>query len=317
MTARAFGAGALAVLVLAGCGHTTTGGTDSTGTGTTKLPGTGRPSIAVGDSNMFPEQFVLGALYQQALEAEGYTVTLNRNIGPPEVRIQALEKGSVDVYPEYIDAWNTTIAGFRYGFSSAAKAYRAAERFAIAHGLKLLHPTRFSDTSAIAVTLPFAITHSLNTIADLRKVSQSLTIGGPPQFQSGSPGLSDLEQTYRFAPAGFKSLPVGEQYTALDQGTVQAADVNTTDGQLASSNYVLLQDPAHVFGWGQVVPVASQTALETEGPAFVQMINKINALLTTRVMRQLNADVAVLNEDPNKVATQFLVAHGIAPPTQQ
>jgi osmoprotectant transport system substrate-binding protein len=121
---------------------------------------------------------------------------------------------------------------------------------------------------------------------------------------------------YRFAPLAFKTLPLGEQYTALDQNTVQAADVNTTDGQLASADYALLADPAHVFGWGNVVPVVSQTALETEGPAFAQTINKVDALLSTRVIRQLNADVAVLNEDPTKVATQFLEAHGFAVPSQ-
>ena len=310
MKTRAVSTAAVAALALAGCGAGKTGSLTGTQSTTTKLPGSGKPPIAVGDSNVYPEQFVLGALYEQALQSEGYSVTLNRNIGPPEVRIKALESGSVDFYPEYIDAWNSTIAGYRYGFQSAAKAYRAGQRYALDHGLKLLNPTRFSDTPAIAVTLAYAINNGLNTIADLRRVAQTLTIGGPPQFQSTSPGLTDLQQTYRFAPAAFKTLPVGEQYTALDQNMVQAADVNTTDGQLVAGDYVLLKDPAHVFGWGNVVPVASQTALETEGPAFVQTVNRVSALLTTRVIRQLNADVAVLNEDPIKVATQFLEAHG-------
>jgi glycine betaine/choline ABC-type transport system substrate-binding protein len=64
------------------------------------------------------------------------------------------------------------------------------------------------------------------------------------------------------------------------------------------------------------VPVVSQKALVEEGPAFIATINEVNALLTQRVMRELNADVAVLNEDPVKVAQQFLEAHHLVPESQ-
>jgi osmoprotectant transport system substrate-binding protein len=319
MRALRFGAVcAAAAALLAACDASKPsgpGGSSAT-TSTTRLPGQGRPPVTVGDTNIYPEQFVLGALYEQALKAKGYTVSLNRNIGPPEVRLKALQDSSVDMYPEYIDTWDSTIAGYTYAFASPSAAYRAGERYAVDHGLKLLRPTPFSDTDALATTLTYAIDNSLSAIGDLRKVASKLTVGGPPQFQTSSPGLTLVEQTYRFAPVGFKTLPVGEQYAALDQNSVQAADVNTTDGQLASGDYVLLSDPAHVFGWGNVVPVVSQAALEVEGPAFVSTINEVSALLTTRVMRELNADVAVLGEDPAKVAAQFLQAHGLAPSSQ-
>jgi glycine betaine/choline ABC-type transport system substrate-binding protein len=92
--------------------------------------------------------------------------------------------------------------------------------------------------------------------------------------------------------------------------------VNTTDGQLASYSYAVLRDPAHVFGWGNVVPVVTQRALDQEGPAFESTINKVTSLLTTPVMRQLNAAVALNHEDPAKVAKQFLEAHDLLPATQ-
>jgi hypothetical protein len=58
----------------AGCGSATSahdGVKSSVTTATTPLPGQGRPPVIVGDTNTYPEQFVLGALYQQALTAEG------------------------------------------------------------------------------------------------------------------------------------------------------------------------------------------------------------------------------------------------------
>jgi osmoprotectant transport system substrate-binding protein len=310
---RLCAATALAVAV-AGCGSTDSGsGASSPASVTTPLPGQGRPPVTVGDTNTYPEQFVLGALYQQALMAEGFSVTVNRNIGPVEVRVKALQNGSVSVYPEYINAWDTSVAGYKGHFASARAAYNAGQQYALLNDMQLLNPTPFSDTTGLGVTVAYAVENDLNRIGDLRKVQAMLTIGGPPQFQTDSPGLNQVEQLYGFVPAGFKSLPVGAQYSALDQNTVQAAVVNTTDGELASSQYVLLSDPQHVFGWGNVVPVVSQNALVQEGPAFMATINEVTALLTERVMRQLNADVAVLGEDPVKVAQQFLEAHHLVP----
>ncbi|HEY2436260.1 MAG TPA: glycine betaine ABC transporter substrate-binding protein, partial [Solirubrobacteraceae bacterium] len=256
------------------------------------------------------------ALYEQALGAQGYTVSLNRNIGPTDVTIRALQSGSIAFYPEYIGTWNTDVAGYKRTFPSAAAAYRAGQQFALAHGFELLKSTPFSDTSGLGVTLTYAVQHGLSSIGDLRKLASTLTVGGPPQFENSPTGLAGVEQAYGFAPAAFKALPFGEQYPDLDKGTIQVADVNTTDGQLASYSYAVLRDPAHVFGWGNVVPVVTQRALDQEGPAFESTINKVTSLLTTPVMRQLNAAVALNHEDPAKVAKQFLQAHDLLPATQ-
>jgi osmoprotectant transport system substrate-binding protein len=166
------------------------------------------------------------------------------------------------------------------------------------------------------VTFNYAVHNDLETIGDLTKVAPSLTLGGPPQFQQSASGLPALEQAYGLTPATFQPLAIGAQYQALDQGTVQAAEVDTTDGQLITGNYALLGDPMHVFGWGNAVPVVPLKVLQAEGPAFAATINKVSALLSTAVMRQLNAAVDVSGETPAVVAQQFLIAHGLVPPAQ-
>jgi osmoprotectant transport system substrate-binding protein len=282
----------------------------TTTTTTAALPGAGKPQVTIGDKN-FTEQFVLGELYRQALAAQGYSVVLNRNIGPTEVTIPALESGRLDMYPEYLGTWNSSIAGYKRQFRNARDAYRAGQRYALAHGLELLDATPFSDTDAIAVTRSYAIAYDLSSLHDLSKVATMLTLGAPPQFQQSATGLPAIEEAYDFVPASFEPLDVGEQYQALDHGKVQAADVNTTDGQLAGGDYKLLRDPRRVFGWGNVVPVVSQKVLAAEGPAFAATIDRVSALLTTPVMRRLNAAVDVSHQDPAQVARQFLQAHGL------
>jgi osmoprotectant transport system substrate-binding protein len=304
----------MALTAIGGCGGSSGAGTTdapaSAPPTTTTSAGTGKPLVTIGDKN-FTEQFVLGELYYQALAAKGFKVMLNRNIGPTEVTLQALQSGRLAMYPEYLQIWNTTVAGYRRGFKTASKAYQAAQRYALAHGLELLNPTPFSNTDAIGVTAQYALEHHLATVRDLHKVAPMLTLGGPPQFQQGPNGLPQLEQAYGFAPAAFKALDVGGQYQALTQGNVQAADVNTSDGELTSGNYKVLKDPRHALGWGNVVPVASPRLLDIEGPVFAATIDKVSSLLTLGAMRRLNAAVVVSHQDPAAVARKFLVAHGL------
>jgi osmoprotectant transport system substrate-binding protein len=287
--------------------------TTTSSTTTAALPGAGKPTITVGDKN-FTEQFVLGELYTEALKAQGFTVQLNRNIGPTDVTLQALKAGTLTVYPEYLNVFDTAIAHYSHSFPTSLAAYAAATRYADAHGMGLLSPTPFSDTDGIGLTVGYAAANHLHILSDLSKVARSLTIGGPPQFEQSTPGLPTIEKAYGLTPAAFKTLGVGDQYAALNDGTVQAADVGTTDGQLASGDYTLLGDPGNLFGWGNVVPVVAASALTTEGPVFADTIERIDAVLTVPVMRRLNQAVDVSGEDPAAVAQQFLETHGLIPP---
>ena len=305
--------------------HTTTSSTSSAATATTSqsasttdttaLPGTGKPTITVGDKN-FAEQFVLGQLYAQALRAQGFSVNVNQNIGPTAVTVQALQNGSLTVYPEYLNTFNTAIAGYHHSFHSLLDAYQGAQHYALAHGMQVLAPTPFSNTDALAVTVAYAADNRVRTIGDLNHLSAGITVGGPPQFQTGSPGLPDLNIDYGFVPIAYRAMAVGDQYSALNNDSIQAADVNSTDGQLATGDYVLMRDPRRTFGWGNVVPVVSAKAVAAEGSAFTDTIQRVDDTLTTDTMRQLNYAVSIAGQDPAAVARQFLQTHGLlTPPT--
>lgn len=322
---------ALVAIVVAGCNssssavtaaqrpktapETSTSTPSTPTTSTTGLPGQGKPPVMIGDKN-YTEQFVLGQLYYQALQAQGFTVQINQNIGPLQVTIQALSNGQLGMYPEYLDTWNLQVARKTEAFKTRHSAYAAGQGYALSHGFELLDPTPFSDTSAIGVTDAFAQENHLHTIADLRKVGQTLTFGGPVQFQQQPGGLPAVESGYGLIPDSYKALEIGSQeYKALDQNVVQAADVNTTDAELTTDNYKLLGDPRHVFGVGNVVPVVSLHVLEAEGPAFADTVNRVSALLTLPAIRALNAAVDLAGMDPASAARRFLVTHGVVPPS--
>src|SRR3954468_20845211 len=203
--------------------------------------------LRIGTKN-FAEQFLLGELYKQALEAKGFPVVVKANIGSSEIIHQALTDGALDMYPEYVGVLLSEVANERTRPKDPQAAYAEAQAFERGNGFTLLGMTPFSDANALAVTPAYARRHHLRSIADLAKVPGGVRIGAPPEFSTRFEGLVGLAQRYRLREATAEPMAIGRQYGALDSGRVDVAAVFTTDGQLASGRYVVLDDPRGVFG---------------------------------------------------------------------
>ena len=125
-----------AALALTACGSS--GGSSSPGNGTSSgnggsstansQPGKGKPKITLGTKN-FSEEFLLGQLYKQALEAKGYTVDYKENIGASEVTDKAMTSGKIDMYPEYTGVIysNADLANLGNSPKSAETTYQKAQ----------------------------------------------------------------------------------------------------------------------------------------------------------------------------------------------
>ena len=58
-----------------------------------------KPTITIGSKN-FTEQFILGEIYAQALEAAGYKVKKQLNLGSEQIALKALKAGRVRLKPK-------------------------------------------------------------------------------------------------------------------------------------------------------------------------------------------------------------------------
>ena len=300
-------------LAVAACGSSGGGNTStsaSTSAAPAGKPGAGKPAVTLGAKN-FTEQFVLGQLYKQALEAKGFKVNLKNNIGSTEIIDKGLTSGNIDIYPEYIGVGLTAVAHDDKTYPSAQAAYSALKKFQEGRGFTLLDETPFTDVDAIAVKPPYAQQHKLKSVADLKNAG-AFKIGAPPEFRTRFTGLVGMKKVYGINNATLVPLTIGVQYKALNDGKVQAADVFTTDGQLQSGKYTVLTDPKNIFGFEQVAPIVNKKTLTKEGPAFAQTINAVSAKLTTKAMQQMNGAVDLDKQSPASVAKQFLQANGLA-----
>ena len=294
---------------LAACGGDDSGDGGSTQSAAAQ-PGKDKPPVTLGTKN-FTEQFVLGQLYKQALEAKGYKVALKQNIGSTEIADKALRSGQIDLYPEYIGIFNTAVAGDEKAYPSVDAAFAAGKAYAEQHGFTLLPLTPFTDIDALAVLPAYARAHNLESVADLASI-RGIKLGAPPEFRQRETGLVGLARVYGIRDVDFSPLTIGLQYQALDDGKIDVADVFTTDGQLQSGRYVLLRDPQNVFGFQNVTPVVSTRVLAAEGAGFADTLDAVSRVLTTRAMQQMNAAVAIDKQSPADVARQFLQANGLA-----
>jgi osmoprotectant transport system substrate-binding protein len=302
---------------LAACGSSkssssttsSTASTTTTSSSATSGPGVGKPAVTIGDKN-FAEENILGQLYTQALEAQGYTVALKENVGSSEIIYKALTSGQIEMYPEYTGTLLSAIANQTKEPPSAAAAYQQAKAFVEKQGLTLLSYTPFYDSDALATLPSYASAHHLTSIADLKSLGKTVTLGAPPEFATRFEGLQGLKQEYGVVPT-FKPIAIELSYKALESGQVDVQNVFSTDGQLLSGKFKVLADPKHVFGFQNVAPVVKKSVLEAEGPAFAQTLDKVSALLTIKAIQQMNAAVSIDKQSASSVAHQFLEANDL------
>jgi len=269
-------------------------------------------NVTLGTKN-FDEQFLLGQLYKQALGARGYKVTLKQNIGSTEVIDGSLQRGEIDGYPEYLGVAATVLARQDVEGKNAQQTYEIAGNFYGSRGQTLSEQTRFENVDAIATTVFFAQRHGLQSLADLRTL-RHFTLGARPEFEDRVQGLQGMQSTYGLTNATLRPLAIGTQYKALDRGDIDVANVFSTDGQLANGQYKVLEDPKRLFGYQHVALVIDRAKLKRlGGDRFMDVIDRLNARLTTPALIEMNRAVSVEGLEPAAVAQRFLAENGLVP----
>jgi osmoprotectant transport system substrate-binding protein len=259
----------------------------------------------------FTESVIVGELYRQVLRTRGINVRLRKEIGPTEKIDRELQSGAIDGYPEYLGVAVTVAAQRDDAGSTAAETYALAKQFYAGRGQAISAPTSFQNVDAVATTQYFAQQRGLATVGDLRALPK-FTLGARPEFEERRQGLAGMREVYGLDNVTFRAIPIGEQYRALDRKQVDAADVFTTDGELASGSYKVLEDTQRLFGFQHVALVIDEDKLsKLGGRSFMRIIDDLNGRLTTSVMIQMNRDVGVDGQDPAVVAERFLRTAGL------
>jgi glycine betaine/choline ABC-type transport system substrate-binding protein len=319
MTSRLKAALALVLAIaltvsVAACGDNGNSST-TTGAGDNLIqsnPANGKVTITVGSKN-FTEEYILGEIYAQGLEAAGYDVKKQLNLGSETIALKALKDGEISGYPEY----TSTALGSFFSVSAdqipsdATEAYDQAKADLAKEGLVAYPPTPFADSNAVGLLTSTAQDLGVSTISDLEGKSQDLTLAGAPECRERIDCLVGLEKNYGLKFKEFKPVDIGLRYTVLDKGDADLSILFTSDAQLSQSDkYTLLEDDKGVIPSGNVIFIASQKVADEAGPDFGATIEKVQGNLTLPVMQELNARVDIDKETPEQAASQYLKESG-------
>lgn len=235
----------------------------------------GSSTLVIGSQAYYSNE-IIAELFAQVLEAEGFTVERQFQIGQREVYVPELESGSLDVLPEYL---GNLLQHYEPDAPSASpEEIHSALGEALPGALRVLDFAEASDQDSYTTTAAFAQEHSLTTIADLAGIPD-LRIAANSEFEVRPYGPEGAKSIYgvdvTVVPVEDSGGPLTVQ--ALTDGDVQLADIYTADPAIAANDLVVLEDPESMILPQNVVPLVTEKVDETAAAAIERVIEQLSA----------------------------------------
>ncbi len=269
------------------------------------------PQIAVGAKN-FTEELILGEIYAQVLEAHGLIVARKLNLGGTDIAMEALQRGEIDLYPEYTGT--ALLTQLKLSPPKDGKAIYSIVKAAYQrqYALTWLDAAPANNTQALATTGPLAAQYGVRTLSQLALAAPRLRLGAIPEFLKRSDGLPGLQRVY--GGFHFKEthlIDIGLKYKALLNGDVDVVVAFGTDGEIVGDKLVVFADDKHFWPAYNVAPVVRDDTLKRY-PAIAAQLNAIAPYLTDAHMRSLNDEVAgTQKREASDVARDFIKTYGL------
>ena len=278
--------------------------------GTPSATAVGDDAITVASFN-FSESQVIAEIYASALEGAGFRVDREMGVGTRELVLPSIERGLVEVLPEYAGSALDFLGGTPS--SDTASTVASLRGILDARGIEVLRPSDAQDANGLVVTRDTADRLGLRTIEDLVPHANQMTLGGPPECPERELCMLGLERRYGLRFGSFLPLDAGGPLTAeaIRRGTVDAGVLFTTDGALTTNDLVLLEDDRGLQPSENVVPIVRHDVIERFGPKVETTLDRVSSLLTTDDLRRLNELIAKGTE-PAAAARVWLDANGIS-----
>ena len=238
------------------------------------------------------------------------TVELTQGVGGRTSNIQpAMESGEFDLYPEYTGTgWNMVLSHDEV--YTEALFDQLQEEYAQNYGMQWVGMYGFNNTYGMVVRQEIAQQYDLRTYSDLAAVADQLVFGAEYDFFERADGYEALCQTYGLRFRETMDLDIGLKYQALNQGQIDVMVIFTTDGQLAASDAVVLEDDKQFYPSYLCGNVIRSEVLEAH-PELNGIFEKLTGLISDTDMAQMNYQVESQGEEPRAVAQEYLQAHDL------
>ncbi|WP_412051590.1 ABC transporter substrate-binding protein [Hoeflea sp. Naph1] len=272
-------------------------------------------------SKIDTEGGVLGNIILSVLNANNIETTDRLQLGATPIMRQAITAGEIDIYPEY-----TGNAAFFFQkaddplWTDAAKAYAEAKLLDYdANKIVWLTPSPANNTWAVAVRKDVAEVNQIKTFSDFGAYvanGGNVVLAASSEFVNSPAALPAFQTAYGFTlkPDQLITLSGGDTAATIGAAANQTSGVNAamvygTDGGIAPSGLVVLEDDKSVQPVYQPAPIIREAVLK-QHPEIEALLKPVFEKLDLVTLQDLNGRVQVGGEPAKAVADDFLKANG-------
>lgn len=290
--------------------------------GLTVMAGAANAQPVVVSSKIDTEGGLLGQMILQTLTAGGIETEGRLQLGGTPILRAAIVAGEIDIYPEY-----TGNAAFFFNeadsdiWKDATKAYeRASELDLAANEIVWLQSAPANNTWAIALRADLAEANNIRTMSDFGKFAQDggdIKLAASSEFVNSAAALPAFQTAYDFAlsPDQLVILSGGDTAATIAAAARQTSGVNAamvygTDGGIASSGLVVMEDDKNVQPVYQASPIVRRAVLEAN-PEIADLLAPVFEKLDLETLQELNGRIQVGGEPAEAVAREFLTSQGV------
>ena len=257
------------------------------------------------------EGYILGQMLTELIEQDtDLKVNMTTGVGGGTSNIHpAMLKGEFDLYPEYTGtSWEAVLK--KEGSYDESKFDELQKEYKEKYNLEYVNLYGFNNTYGLAVNRDIAEKYNLKTYSDLAAVSNNLIFGAEYDFFEREDGYKELQKVYNMNFKKQIDMDIGLKYQAMKDKKIDVMVIFTTDGQLAISDVVVLEDDKKMYPSYRAGTVVRSEIL-SEYPELKPVLEKLNNILDDKTMADLNYQVESEGKKPEDVAREYLQEKGL------
>ena len=257
------------------------------------------------------EGYILGQMLTELIEQDtDLKVNITNGVGGGTSNIHpAMLKGEFDLYPEYTGtSWEAVLK--KEGSYDESKFDELQKEYKEKYNLEYVNLYGFNNTYGLAVNKDIAEKYNLKTYSDLAKVSNNLIFGAEYDFFEREDGYKELQKIYNIDFKKKIDMDIGLKYQAMKDKKIDVMVIFTTDGQLAISDVVVLEDDKKMYPSYRAGTVVRSEIL-SKYPELKPVLEKLNNILDDKTMADLNYQVESKGKKPEDVAREYLQEKGL------
>ena len=235
-------------------------------------------------SKVFTESVVLGEVATRALLASSIPAVHRRELGGTRILWDALERGDLDVYPEYTGTLAQEIFAAQVPATLEALGPALAAR-----GVRIAALLGFSNTYALGMKEVTAERLGIRTISDLARHPE-LRFAFSNEFLDRGDGWRALQRAYGLPQGNVRGMDHDLAYRGLASGAFEVTDLYSTDAEVKELDLRLLRDDKQHFPDYQALLLLREAAAT---PEVVAALSRLQGRITQRDMVAMNARAKV------------------------